>query len=701
MKRTLFIIISICIFTIFQIATAEAALTLNTSGIRVDRPRLLLDSADVQRIRTAITTYSKTEYTSIKSYVDSRIKSVSAVNLPADSMYRQITMATAFVALVSNSSTYITAATQYALALAAVAPSTGNDTAWRGRLEALSYCYDWLYPTLTSANKATIKNSIIGHIKQVLYMSDDPNFTGGHSRYGNVTLMAAAIALSGITVSGVDIPALIKKEHSHWETGYNPFQSYAGIDGGYYMGWRYGAGYTTVLPYLLWEKATGEVWCADWRSQQSSFYLYGLRGDKSWPRLGDSWNSVLYDENIVAIMAVASGKFKDQYAEWFMQTYMPKPYGMDNIIRIIHRDPSVAPKAPESLPHAKLFRNSDILVARDRWDAATTQLIFKSSAVYTMNHHHKDQNHIELSYKGSLLIDSGEYDSYASNHWQNYYDRTIAHNSMVVFDPTQVMKYCGVPISNDGGQVFANYTVSPIGHEPHTYTEAITDKYSFAGVTNFGILNNVTWSRGDASKAYDPNVVQTYVRDVLMLNTLPGRVHPVILLLDRINLNKVLKPTILFHMNEQPSISGRYFSFGNPGGGLLHADVLYPTNAVLTNVGGAGKEFWVNGVNYPPSNDYSKSSCDPGFLSSGSRSQPSRQPGHVYDPARGGRQDRPERTRCHQNHYWRRLCRGIDRSDTDFDLLFGFAAHFLDTLFLGFFRGDQGLYGRSGRNRGY
>ena len=43
-----------------------------------------------------------------------------------------------------------------------------------------------------------------------------------------------------------------------------------------------------------------------------------------------------------------------------------------------------------------------------------------------------------LSYRGRLAIDSGSYEKgsgYGSVHWHNYFTRTLAHNSITVFDP--------------------------------------------------------------------------------------------------------------------------------------------------------------------------------------------------------------------------------------------------------------------------
>lgn len=51
------------------------------------------------------------------------------------------------------------------------------------------------------------------------------------------------------------------------------------------------------------------------------------------------------------------------------------------------------------------------------------------------------------------MIDAGTYDTYAGSHYLNYYQRTIAHNSICVFDSTEVYTNFGQPASNDGGQI--------------------------------------------------------------------------------------------------------------------------------------------------------------------------------------------------------------------------------------------------------
>jgi heparinase II/III-like protein len=62
---------------------------------------------------------------------------------------------------------------------------------------------------------------------------------------------------------------------------------------------------------------------------------------------------------------------------------------------------------------------------------------FKSSPYGSYNHSHADQNSFVINARGrSLAIDSGYYDYYGSDHWNNWYKRTVAHNA-VTFDGGQ------------------------------------------------------------------------------------------------------------------------------------------------------------------------------------------------------------------------------------------------------------------------
>ena len=585
--------------------------------IKIDtvRPRILVCNDDVIRLRTEVKTWSGKDFEKLRAYVQRTIGSNSPQDLAVKKRMATIVRAVSFTGLVTESEKYIHAAVKYALALAENRGTGGSDIPFRERLLSMSYVYDWQYQHLTAKQKHTILKGIIYHINHLRPLLDEPVFTGGHGRAVSAAIMAGLIAIYN---ESDDVPCaeLLRIIRDRWENGYNPFQSFVARDGGYHMGWRYGAAYTDPLPYLIWERSTGVRWCESWRKNQIFWYLYGLRGDETWERLGDCWDSSLHDQNIIEIAAVSAGLFKNSYAEWFYQQYYKDAWAPFRVFRIMFSDPNVRPLSPDDhdnpLISSRLFRNAGVVIARDSWKNDAALLLFKCSPFISINHHHKDQNHFSLSYKGSLLIDSGSYDFYGSAHWKNYYTRSIAHNTMIVFDPEEKFKLWGKTIANDGGQKFPNIKKHPKGTEPKDLNEVLSTKYSLSGITKYGTAQGCTWMRGDASKAYSEAKVQSYIRDIFMVSRPLGRPHPIILLLDRIQLRKKLIPKILFHSNDRPILGKNYFSLQNDNRALLNGEVLFPYQAKLDLTGGPGKEWWVDGKNYPPSKPWDDKNIDTG-----------------------------------------------------------------------------------------
>jgi hypothetical protein len=583
--------------------------------VRSDRPRVLIDSDDLVRIKSGLSTHGFLDYAALRNYVMRRAANTPVEKLAQEVYDPKLVASVAFVGLVSNDIPLSRLAIDYALTMSRTPPDSGDDIAQRNRLLSMAYVYDWLYDRLSKKEKTLLLNGIISHVKYLVYFLNDPLYTGGHSRLGSAVIMAGLIALSeeDWPVERMKLLELVKQQ---WEQGYNPFQSYVAQEGGYHMGWRYGPAYTEPLAYLLWEKATGVRWGNDWRNEQIYWLIYGLRGDGTLPRSGDCWDSLLQDNIISSIVSTSAGLLKNRHAEWFYQKYFSKNWDPQRLWRLIFYDPSVAPLSPDNsefpLPLSRNFHHSGFVISRDSWFENTTQLVFKCAPFYTRNHHHKDQNHIEISYKGSLLIDSGFYDAFGTSHWKNYYTRTIAHNTLVVPDPTERFLDTSTPVSNDGGQKYPGELELPVGREPIDLQETFLDKYRIGGIVGFGAAAGVTWMRGDASRAYSSQKLDNYERDILMVNRPEGFQRPFIIVIDRVNLAKYLKPTILFHSNEKPSLVGNRFKIANSGGGILFGTVSASAPLGMDLVGGEGKEWWVDGKNYPPQSNWEGRDIDVG-----------------------------------------------------------------------------------------
>jgi len=524
-----------------------------------------------------------------------------------NTMVREV-RSVAFTAMISREDRFVDLAIDYALAIAAKNASDGDDGPQRERLLSMAFVYDWLNDELSSSEKDSLRDSMVAHIQQLEIYATSPMFTGGHSRYGNTTILGALLAMHGEygtydTYCSGKLNAVV----DNWENGFNPFQGWVASKGGYHMGWAYGAGYLEANPYLLWKSATGEAWGESWRKELAYFWIYGTKGAGKTPAAGDSGG--LGFSAAVAGICLTSVGLNNSYAADFVDNLGIGLFGSEYIWRILfmngHNNDINYDEITE-LDKAKEFGKSGYVVARDKWNAPdATHMVFKSSSFYSRNHHHKDQNSIVLNYKGSLLIDSGSYDYYGSTHWANYYTRTIAHNTLVVFDSSETFyDSVATTVSNDGGQKYPAYYDTPEGCDPYSLNDILNySKYQLDGITSFSQTSSQCYMKGDASKAYSSAKLDTYTREVTMVyEDQNNNDKPTINIKDHVVLNKLLTPKILFHSELEPEIdpNGQWVKIENSNGGGVKIELVAPSGAVINVVGGSGYEFMVNGTNYMP-----------------------------------------------------------------------------------------------------
>ena len=116
-----------------------------------------------------------------------------------------------------------------------------------------------------------------------------------------------------------------------------------------------------------------------------------------------------------------------------------------------------------------------------------------------------------------MLIDSGVYDGYGSDHWLNYYSRSIAHNTLVVDknDSDFIILYKNV--ANDGGQRFPDPYLEPKGEQPSSVQELKSDKYRLDGITNFGSGKKCGFAVGNAARAYRSQKLSKFERHLVFV----------------------------------------------------------------------------------------------------------------------------------------------------------------------------------------
>ncbi len=303
---------------------------------------------------------------------------------------------------------------------------------------------------------------------------------------------------------------------------------------------------------------------------------------------------------------------------------------------LIWFDPD-GPAAPPTLT-AHFDKSLGKVAMRSGWpdgardlDKNVTLVNFQCGDFYSY-HQHLDQNSFLLYRNAPLLLDSGIYSGNGtSTHDSNYYIRTIAHNSLLVYNPDEDFTHVRYnAYSNDGGQ----RAVYPATRAPLSVAQYLKDRkyYDVCDILHYSDQPAFTYVSGDATKAYnsvryaqsqDTDLKQNvpklkhFIRELVYLRPTEDNKQDYVVLYDRVAVTRPAfsgeNTKLLFHLQNRPKIdgSGEQLSPGetlyrnatraeavNGDGKLLLFSVL-PKAHNLRLVGGRGKKaYWVFGKNY-------------------------------------------------------------------------------------------------------
>lgn len=513
---------------------------------------------------------------------------------------------------------FLKAARKYTYQLVGVPHGTGGDYTQGGRIEAMGLLYDWFFYQLTGSQKMQLASSIkhtipllskyvcgAGNKLEANWscqnMPPTPDTLGGHSYENNKATTAGVLA---IIDEHPDLMPLLVVQYENFKN-YDAVRAWIGVDGGHHMGWAYGSVYRSLDSIQLWRSATTNAKMSnDWQGKIIDYYIYGLRGDMNFPASGDAFRYSLNNTNYIAAFALwAAREHGNTQAQDFYRRWIKPERSGRRIDELLYWQPGVESNPIEELSLSRHFRNSGTVLMRDTWDYPNATLLeFKSASFWSKNHQHLDQNAFTLFYKAPLLIDSGSYDSYGSEHFENYYTRTIAHNSITVWDPEETFfrwkEGDQVCCSNDGGQRFME-NLSPTLEQIKPGGDNALD-----GIVSYEDTSWYSYAQGNASKAYSSDKLdQTngFIRDVLFLRKARVSDKPVIITFDKVKAtsNKAgLKKRFLLHtVNEPVSIDGStegpgIHEMNDPlvvirnGEGLLYSQTILPEDPLIMKIGG-------------------------------------------------------------------------------------------------------------------
>jgi Heparinase II/III-like protein len=344
-------------------------------------------------------------------------------------------------------------------------------------------------------------------------------------------------------------------------------------------------------------------------------YLYKVLPDGTTARDDDNEFPYLqWEDNIC--FGYAINRFKDPYAAWMLRKsgWPAQSKWRVPITQFLWDDPNVTPRNPADsteaeIPRTHFFRGIGHLIMRDGFGPDSTWIEFNSGP-YLAKHDHLDQNHFVIYHKGYLATESGaDYTDTESPHYLNYYRRTIAHNSMLVYKTGEKFFWAENlwQAANDGGQRMdsSRYWNTVRSRADFERTRDLWDTGRME-ITDYspGVYN---YARGNATRAYQSSKMEHFTREVAYTPE-----SNIMIVFDRVRTtDPSYKKVWLLHGVGKPvfgmSQKGRDVGQGGTvyldaasftyqdGGGRLRVHSLLPREREVVARGGPGWEFWTPG----------------------------------------------------------------------------------------------------------
>lgn len=473
--------------------------------------------------------------------------------------------------------------------------------------------YDWCYDQMKDSEKKAYINEFV-RISKTMECGYPPKNTepiAGHSSEWMVMrdMLSAAIAIYD------EFPEMYNHVMTMLCRDYIPVRNYVYAGHNYHQGTSYANVRFSNDLFSLWildRMGAGAVYDP---AQQFVMYdfLYRRRPDGMVLPAGDVNPGIGGSYGLPAMLAYSY--YKDPYLAYEYK----RNTKIDNhclIFDVLWRDYTIEPKSPETLPLTKYSGTPyGWMIARTGWDKNSVIAEMKINEHFVGNHQHMDGGAFQIYYKGPLAIDAGAYHGtsggYNSAHNKNFFKRTVAHNSLLVFDPNEKFaswNYGGTDktefADNDGGQRMPGDRWETC----RSFADLLSDEYTTGQVLAHGIGGDYmapeySYLSGDITKAYSDKVKEVK-RSFVFLNLKSEKVPAAMVVFDKVvSKNAEFKKHWLLHSIEQPQVSenGIVIKRTKDGdSGMLSNTVLLPAkeNFDMQVIGGKGKEFWVNGTNY-------------------------------------------------------------------------------------------------------
>ena len=473
--------------------------------------------------------------------------------------------------------------------------------------------YDWCYDQMKESEKKAYINEFV-RIAKTMECGYPPKNTEPLAGHSSEWMVLRDMLSAGIAIYD-EYPDMYNHVVSMMYKDYIPARNFIYSGHNYHQGTSYANvrfSNDLISLWIMSRMGAGAIYDS---AQQFVLYdfLYRRRPDGLVLPAGDVNPGIGGSYGLPAMLAYSY--YKDPYLAY---EYYRSPK-IDNhclIFDILWRDTDIEPKSPETLPLTKYSGTPfGWMIARTGWGDNSVLAEMKINEHFVGNHQHLDGGTFQIYYNGPLAIDAGAYHGtsggYNSPHNKNFFKRTVAHNSLLIFDPEEKFacwNYGGSDktefATNDGGQRMPGDRWDTCRSFDSLLSDAYTTGKTLAhGTSEDYMTPDYSYLKGDITHAYS-NKVEEVKRSFVFLNLKSEKVPAAMIIFDKIiSAKPEFKKQWLLHSIEKPEISNDGFVVKrtkNGDSGMLYNSVLLPEsdNCEINAIGGPGKKFWVNGVNY-------------------------------------------------------------------------------------------------------
>lgn len=471
--------------------------------------------------------------------------------------------------------------------------------------------YDWLYPLLTDDEKQQYVTELI-RLAKTQECGYPPTSQGSVTGHSSEAMIMREMISAGIAIYD-EFPEMYELAAGRFFREHLPARNWLYDGHAYHQGDSYGPYRYSWDTFPLWifdRLGAGNVY-----NPQQRFvpylWVYKTRPDGQRLRAGDTFchSAPRGQPWGVGPGAVLTASY---YGDGYLLGHHAAQGGVrDNeaIFEFLWRDIRLQPKPVTDLPLSRYFGGPfGWMVARTGWGPDAVIAEMKTNVYNFTNHQHLDAGAFQIYYKGALAIDSGIYSGssghYGSPHCRNYYWRTIAHNSLLIYDPDEDFD-AKHGYGNDGGQRLPNGRREPrnlqaMQEEENGYRTGAVLAHGFGPTATKPLYSVLT---SDITAAYSEKVASV-VRSSVFLNLGDPKAPAALIVYDRVVAsNPEFKKIWLLHTIEEPQVDKNRAivdrtQYGERGRLVLTTLLPGTDNLQLEKVGGRGHEYWVFGENF-------------------------------------------------------------------------------------------------------